>query len=218
MMRLLVPDSPSSTDAYWPVRPMSCRTWCASCSTSQPQTLAWPPSGRISVARIRTAVVLPAPLGPKRPSTRPCLATRSTPSSAVVLPNRLTSPAASIAFASCRIFRFSPPLLSERAHPPVRHPHDLTAGRAEPTSAAQTGGRNAAAAASGGRAGGQSRCRELPNMISSQDGTEERLLRAVFRLARPACSAAGAAGGAGMACAGGTGDGAAPFPAADPGG
>jgi predicted ATPase len=34
MMRLLVPDSPSSTDAYCPVRPMSCRTWWASRSTS----------------------------------------------------------------------------------------------------------------------------------------------------------------------------------------
>ena len=37
------------------------------------------------------------PLGPSTPSTRPCLATRSTPSSAVVWPNRLTSPLASIA-------------------------------------------------------------------------------------------------------------------------
>jgi hypothetical protein len=27
MMRLLVPESPSSTDAPWPVRPISCRTW-----------------------------------------------------------------------------------------------------------------------------------------------------------------------------------------------
>ena len=38
-----------------------------------------------------------APCGPSTPSTRPCLATRSTPSSAVVLQNRLTSPVASIA-------------------------------------------------------------------------------------------------------------------------
>src|SRR6516225_5955511 len=132
MMRLFVPDNPSSTDAYWPVRPMSCRTWCASCSTSYPQTLAWPPSGRISVARIRTAVVLPAPLGPRRPRTRPCLATRSTPASAVVLPNRLTSPVASIAFASYRMRLYSPMPLSERAHPPVRHPQDLTGGCAGP--------------------------------------------------------------------------------------
>jgi len=46
-------------------------------------------------------------------------------------------------------------------------------------------------------------------MISSQDGTEERLLRAVLRLERPACSATGVADGAGTADAGF----AAPFPA-----
>ena len=62
-------------------------------------------------------------------------------------------------------------------------------------------------------------------MISSQDGTEERLLRAVLRLGRPACSATGAAAGAGTAdvgCTadpGCTADGAAPFSAsAGPGG
>jgi hypothetical protein len=43
---------------------------------------------------------------------------------------------------------------------------------------------------------GQSRCRALPNMISSQEGTEARLLRAVLRLCRPACSPAGSAGAA----------------------
>src|SRR3984885_15423388 len=72
MMRLLVPDSPSSTEAYCPVSPISCRTWCASRCTSYPQTRARPPSDRSSVARIRTAVVLPAPFGPSSPSTCPC--------------------------------------------------------------------------------------------------------------------------------------------------
>src|SRR6266702_1996960 len=97
MMRLLTPDSPSSTEAYWPVRPISWRTWCAWRPTSYPHTRACPPSGRSRVARIRTAVVLPAPFGPSTPSTVPGRATRSTPASAVVLPNRLTRPLASIA-------------------------------------------------------------------------------------------------------------------------
>ena len=56
-----------------------------------------PPSGRSSVARMRTAVVLPAPFGPSSPSTLPVRAVRSTPASAVVLPNRLTSPCVSMA-------------------------------------------------------------------------------------------------------------------------
>ncbi len=36
MIRLLVPDSPSSTDAYWPVSPISWRTWWASRWVSYP--------------------------------------------------------------------------------------------------------------------------------------------------------------------------------------
>ena len=98
MIRLFVPLRPSSTDAYCPVRAMSWRTRCASRTTSYPATLARPPSGRSRVARIRTAVVFPAPLGPSRPSTVPVRAARSAPASAVVLPKRLTSPSASIAY------------------------------------------------------------------------------------------------------------------------
>ena len=45
-----------------------------------------------SVARMRTAVVLPAPLGPSTPSTVPRRAARSTPSSACVSPKRLRRP------------------------------------------------------------------------------------------------------------------------------
>ena len=44
------------------------------CTTSSPATRALPPSGLSSVARIRTAVVLPAPFGPSRPSTVPVCA------------------------------------------------------------------------------------------------------------------------------------------------
>src|SRR5215468_3736834 len=49
------------------------------------------------VARTRTAVVLPAPFGPSRPSTLPASAARSMPSSATTGPKRLTSPCAAIA-------------------------------------------------------------------------------------------------------------------------
>ena len=51
-------------------------------ATSWPATSAMPPSGRTSVARIRTAVVLPAPFGPSRPQTVPAATSRSKPSSA----------------------------------------------------------------------------------------------------------------------------------------
>jgi hypothetical protein len=52
--------------------------------------------GAPAVARIRTAVVFPAPFGPRRPSTEPVRTARSIPSSATVSPNRLTSPSAMI--------------------------------------------------------------------------------------------------------------------------
>ncbi len=71
MTRFSTPVSISSTAAYCPVRPMSERTWWAWRTTSNPPTVARPSSGRRSVARIRTAVVLPAPFGPRTPSRRP---------------------------------------------------------------------------------------------------------------------------------------------------
>src|SRR2546425_732324 len=57
-----------------------------------PATRAVPASGGSSVVRMRTAVVLPAPLGPSRPRMLPWGTARSSPSSAVTSPNRLTSP------------------------------------------------------------------------------------------------------------------------------
>src|SRR5215831_5059724 len=87
----------SSTAAYCPARPMAARTSPACRTTSRPSTLACPASGSRTVARIRTAVVLPAPFGPSRPSTLPASAARSMPSSATTWPNRLTSPCAAIA-------------------------------------------------------------------------------------------------------------------------
>src|SRR5688572_12723759 len=62
--------------------------------TSNPATAALPPSGRISVARILTAVVLPAPFGPSSPHTAPAGTWRSKPSRALVFPYRFASPSA----------------------------------------------------------------------------------------------------------------------------
>ena len=69
--RFCRPVRSSSTEAYWPVRPMVCRTRSASRTTSKPLIRAVPASGVSRVERMRTAVVLPAPLGPSTPSTVP---------------------------------------------------------------------------------------------------------------------------------------------------
>src|ERR687883_1675676 len=99
MYRFSWPVRFSSTAAYWPARPICERSFAASRTTSKPATRAEPPSGRSSVVRMRTAVVLPAPLGPSRPSTVPFSAQRSTPSRARTSPYRLQSPEVSIAGA-----------------------------------------------------------------------------------------------------------------------
>ena len=51
-----------------------------------PATPAWPASGRASVVKIRTAVVFPAPFGPRSPSTLPAGTEKLTPASARVSP------------------------------------------------------------------------------------------------------------------------------------
>src|SRR6266542_6202792 len=71
---------------------MRSRTLSGSAATSKPATVAVPPSGSSSVVRIRTAVVLPAPLGPSNPRIVPRGTAKSSPSSAVTFPNRFTSP------------------------------------------------------------------------------------------------------------------------------
>src|SRR5690625_3164644 len=91
-----LPVSSSSTDAYCPVSPIRPRTVTGSRRASWPATCTLPWSGWASVARIRTIVVLPAPFGPSTPRIAPVGTSRSTPSSAVVRPNRLTRPEARI--------------------------------------------------------------------------------------------------------------------------
>jgi hypothetical protein len=91
------PVSSSSTVAAWPVSPMLLRTAPGSVRMSWPATRPVPAVGRVSVVIIRTVVVLPAPLGPSRPSTDPSGTTNETSSTATVSPKCLTRPSASIA-------------------------------------------------------------------------------------------------------------------------
>ena len=66
-------------------------------SARVPQTVTSPSSAASSVAMIRTSVVLPAPFGPRRPTTSPAETSRSTPRSAWTSPNERTTP------RTCRI-------------------------------------------------------------------------------------------------------------------
>src|SRR5437763_16658529 len=87
----------SSIATDCPARPILDLMRSGSFTTSKPATVAWPASGFKSVFRIRSAVVLPAPLGPSNASRLPSATSRSSPSSARVRPKFLTSPSAWIA-------------------------------------------------------------------------------------------------------------------------
>ena len=86
MTRFWRPVSASSSVASWPVTPILRRTAGASLTTSWPATQARPLSGAVRVVRMRTPVVLPAPLGPRTPRIDPAGTSRSTLSSAWVSP------------------------------------------------------------------------------------------------------------------------------------
>ena len=86
-----------STAANWPASPIRRRTASGSSATSCPSTAARPPSGSSTVARIRIAVVFPAPLGPRSPNTERVGTAKSIPSRAITSPNRFVSPSTSIA-------------------------------------------------------------------------------------------------------------------------
>src|ERR1700722_18133982 len=58
-------------------------------SSGSPATTADPEVGAISVPRIRTVVVLPAPLGPRKPNTSPCATLNDTSATAVRAPKSL---------------------------------------------------------------------------------------------------------------------------------
>jgi len=63
----------------------------ASCHGSPPSRRASPLSARSRPSRTRMVTVLPAPLGPRKPCTSPVRTSRSSPSSARVVPKVFTS-------------------------------------------------------------------------------------------------------------------------------
>ncbi len=72
--------------ASWAATPMFRRTELGSSTTSKPATEARPESGLARVVRIRTAVVLPAPLGPRTPRMEAAGTEKLTPARAWVFP------------------------------------------------------------------------------------------------------------------------------------
>ena len=98
------------------------RTRSASRTTSKPLIRAVPASGVSSVERMRTAVVLPAPLGPSTPSTVPRGTARSTPCSAFVCPKCLDEALGLDHQVSCH----APSLRGPADTAPTRHRHRLT--------------------------------------------------------------------------------------------
>src|SRR5437588_5883951 len=73
----------------WNTSPMLRRTSSRSRTTSWPATVAEPEVGLTSVHSMLIVVVLPAPLGPRKPNTSPGATSNSTPRTAWMSPNRL---------------------------------------------------------------------------------------------------------------------------------
>ena len=94
------PVSSGSNVASWAATPMWRRTSPGCLITSIPATVAAPASGWASVVSTRTAVVLPAPLGPSSPRIVPGATPKDTPSSAWVSPYRFIRPSAWIMSSS----------------------------------------------------------------------------------------------------------------------
>src|ERR1044071_5700214 len=102
-------------------------SWSRSVQGSRPNTRNSPSKGVRPRIALR-AVVLPAPLGPMRPRMRPSSTVRSMPSSAIVEPNALRKPRASMqamsAFLLSAVGRLGlPPLLRCHAEPADRCRH-----------------------------------------------------------------------------------------------
>src|SRR2546425_8935983 len=90
----------SSSEGSWKTSPIRDRTAAGSCETSIPATCASPEVGRSSVQRMLIVVVLPAPLGPRKPKTSPCSTARSIPRTASMSPYVFTRPLTSITAAT----------------------------------------------------------------------------------------------------------------------
>ena len=90
-----------STAENCPVTPIAARTPSGDVAMSWPATWAWPPSAVMSVERIFTAVVLPAPFGPSSANTDPAGMCRSMPSSTILSPYDLRRPTVETAAGDC---------------------------------------------------------------------------------------------------------------------
>src|SRR6266700_3681497 len=82
MVRFSWPVSWPTALVCWLTEPVTDRTRPGCLSTSMPATRALPSSGRDSVVRILTVVVLPAPFGPSSAYTLPAATEKVSPSSA----------------------------------------------------------------------------------------------------------------------------------------
>src|ERR1700729_722086 len=106
-------------------KPMRSRTWAGARRRSAPAIVASPPSGRMSVASIRSVVVFPAPLGPRKPKISVRCTAKSTPRTASTLVtlrfrldlNDLRRPLTSITASPGARIR---PSLAEEARPKTR--------------------------------------------------------------------------------------------------
>lgn len=93
--------SRSSSAANCPVTPIAARTPSGAVATSWPATWACPLSAEMSVDRICTVVVLPAPFGPSSANTVPDGIRRSMPSRTVLSPYDLRRSAVETAAGGC---------------------------------------------------------------------------------------------------------------------
>ena len=91
----------SSTVAAWAATPIRDRTSAAWVATSKPATEARPVVGTDRVVSMRIAVVLPAPLCPRRPRTEPVGTSRSRSRTAQCSPKRLPRPSATTPWRRC---------------------------------------------------------------------------------------------------------------------
>ncbi len=88
--------------------------------TGRPSTVAEPDVGIVRPSSVRRVVVLPAPLGPRKPSTRPGSALKLRPSTASVAPKRLVSESTSSIASPVRSSRARRTRAAPRAPPRCR--------------------------------------------------------------------------------------------------
>ena len=109
--------------------PSTRRTALESLRTEWPSTSTSPASGASKHEIMEMVVVLPAPFGPSRPKIEPRTIENDTPSTAVMSPNRFTSPSA-VTMAGAGSDVTAPGRLGRTTHP--RPSCRRAAGRAAP--------------------------------------------------------------------------------------